>query len=104
VTEARIHRSHRVSPGIRLLAVASVALQLLSGCKTVEREPPTISLEQAKKVSATFEGQSFTPPPRTIDDIAGVLDDYELADPKAMERARSKVPRGSQTSRALVAR
>jgi CHAT domain-containing protein len=72
-----------------LLAVASVALQLLSGCKTVEREPPTISLEQAKKVSATFEGQSFTPPPRTIDDIAGVLDDYELADPKAMERARA---------------
>ncbi len=71
------------------MAAASVVLQLLSGCQSTEREPPAISLEQAKKVSATFEGQSFTPPPRTIDDIAGLIDDYELADPKAMERART---------------
>ena len=37
-------------------------------------EPPALSLEEAKKVTATFEGQSFVPPPKTIDDITAILD------------------------------
>jgi CHAT domain-containing protein len=70
--------------------IASVVLEMLSGCQTVEPEEPAISLEQAKKITATFEWQSFAPPPKTIDDIAVILDDHELADPKAVERAHAR--------------
>jgi CHAT domain-containing protein/tetratricopeptide (TPR) repeat protein len=72
------------------MVVVWVAVVLLSGCKTVESGPPAISLEQAKKVTATFEWQSFTPPPKSIDDITAILDDHQLVDPKAVERARAR--------------
>lgn len=54
-----------------LWAMAMMALPvLLAGCQT-ER---AVSLDEAKQISASFEGTSFTPPPRTISDITAVLD------------------------------
>ena len=65
--------------GSRLSAVLLSAV-LLAGCQT------TLSLEEAKQVTATFEGKGFVPPPRTITDITAILDEQAIADP--LESAR----------------
>ena len=52
----------------RLWLVLPVILMATS-CQTDGGKPPAISLEEARQVVATFEGQSFVPPPKTIDDI-----------------------------------
>ena len=36
--------------------------------------PPALSLAEAKKVTATFAGHSFVPPPKTITDVTAILD------------------------------
>ena len=57
-----------------------------------------VSLEEAKQITATFEGSTFTPPPRTIKDITAILDEQKLADPggavKAWAEATSEPPSG----------
>ena len=60
---------------------------LLAACQPTN---PSLSLDEAKKVTATFEGQSFVPPPRTIRDITAILDQQPLADPAAAEQLRQK--------------
>ena len=52
-------------------------------------QPPAVSLEEAKKVTPSFEDKYFVPPPRTIRDITAILDQEKLADPEAAERARA---------------
>ena len=42
-----------------------------------------VSLEEAKKITASFEGQSFVPPPRTITDVTAILDAQKRDDPIA---------------------
>ena len=49
-----------------------------------------MSIEEAKKVTATFSGAAFVPPPRTINDIMAILESQERADPAAAIRAREK--------------
>ena len=66
----------------RLTALLCLAA-LASGCQ------PTLSLEEAKQVTASFEGTAFVPPPRTISDITAILDQQPLADPEAAARARN---------------
>jgi len=49
---------------------------LVAGCQS------TVSLEEAKKVTASFEGKGFVAPPRTIKDITATLDQQSIADPE----------------------
>ena len=70
----------------RLLAVL-VPFLLISACQP--GGPPVLSLEEAKQVTASFEGTGFVPPPRTISDITAILDEQPLADPEAAAKARS---------------
>ena len=63
------------------LAVAG-GIVLLAACQS---GPPTLSLEEAKQVTATFEG-GFVPPPRTIKDITAILDQQTIADPEETAR------------------
>ncbi len=53
---------------------AAAFLSILLVATACQEEKPTVSLEQAKKITADFAQTSFTPPPRTIDDIAAVLE------------------------------
>ncbi len=52
-----------------LAAVVAVA----SSCAVAPSLPP-MEVEEAKKVTASFSGSAFVPPPRTIDDITAILD------------------------------
>ncbi len=71
----------------KLAVILTVVIApLLAAC---ESGPPAVSLEEAKKITATFEGSSFVPPPRTINDITAILDEQKLADPEAAEKARA---------------
>ena len=55
---------------------ASIFLLLLSGCQTAT---PTMSLDEAKKVTASAP-VVFVPPPRTIADLRTVLEPSLLGD------------------------
>ena len=68
-----------------IVFVAALPL-LLAGCQT-ER---TVSLKEAKKITAKFTGTTYVPPPRTISDITAVLDQYKVADPEAAAAAQAK--------------
>ena len=67
----------------RLSAVLLSAV-LLAGCQS------TLSLEEAKKVTASFEGKGFVAPPRTIKDITAILDKQTVADPEESDRLVAK--------------
>jgi tetratricopeptide (TPR) repeat protein len=65
----------------RLRAVASILAPFaLAACQPQQK---AVSLEEAKKVTASFEGQGFTPPPRTIADITAILDQQKPDPAKA---------------------
>ena len=67
------------------LGTAAILTGLVA-CESTGPQP--LSLEEAKQVTATFEGSSFTPPPRTINDITAILDEQPLADPEIVVKAR----------------
>ena len=48
---------------------------VIAACQTDQGggEKPTVSLSEAVKVTAKFEGQAFTPPPRKIEDVERML-------------------------------
>lgn len=52
---------------------AAVSLLALIGCQP-DGQRPVVSLDQARQITANFQGQGFQPPPRTISDIAAILD------------------------------
>ncbi len=70
----------------------------LASCQA---EKPTLSLEKAKQVTAKFESTSFTPPPRTIDDITAILD-AQKPDPEKITALKVKAsadpPRGASAA------
>ena len=82
---------HRV-PGctgpfrLRPMFVLAASL-LLAACQT------TVSLEEARRITASFEGTSFTPPPKTINDVIALLDQQKPADPEAVAKARETATR-----------
>ena len=53
----------------RSCIAAALGLLALAGCQTAA------TVEEAKKLEVVFEDQSFTPPPRHVDDIAALLRD-----------------------------
>lgn len=60
--------------------------------------PPALSIKEAKQVTTTFQGKTFTPPPRSIGDITAILDQQKLADPEKAARnkraASAPIPPG----------
>jgi hypothetical protein len=70
-------------------------LALMLGCLAAACQPQpqgpavpgTVSLEQAKQITADFGTAGFAPPPRTIADITAVLDQYQ---PDAQRLAAAK--------------
>ena len=72
-----------------------VAAVLLGSCQD---EKPAVSLDEAKRITAQFSGQSFVPPPRSISDITTVLDRHRADPAKAAAlhaTAEAKPPAGA---------
>ena len=63
-----------------------IGAALLVACQT--GGPPAVSLEEAKQITATFEG-AFTPPPRTISDISAMLDEAASTDSDIVNTLRA---------------
>jgi len=78
-----------------VVAAASIAVSL-AGCQRDGR--PVVSLQQARQIMVEFQGQGFLPPPRTISDIAAILDQQKPDPAKvavAVARADSQPPAGA---------
>ncbi len=80
-------------------SVGGVALAFgLVACSGSDK--PAVSLAEARQITAQFEAQGFTPPPRTISDIVAVLDS-EKPDPTKYGRytalADAQPPAGAST-------
>ena len=73
-----------VLPDRSRLSAVLLSAVLVAGCQT------SLSLEEAKKVTASFEGKGFVPPPRTIKDITAILDQQTIADPEESARLVAK--------------
>ncbi|MCA3263443.1 MAG: CHAT domain-containing protein [Telmatospirillum sp.] len=65
----------------------ALGLVLLAACDPDGK--PAVSLQQARQIAAEFQGQSFQPPPRTISDIAAILD-QQKPDPAKVAAALAK--------------
>jgi len=63
--------------------IAGVMLSAAVGCQS------TMSVEEAKKVTASFQGGAFVPPPRTISDITAILDQQKRDDPDGVARSKA---------------
>jgi len=57
---------------ITFATTAALALAL-----TACQQTPTVPLEEAKRVSAEFQGASLTAPPKSVKDITAILDEQE---------------------------
>ncbi len=83
---------------MRALLFAAVSVVALLGCNEGGQQRPVVSVDQARQVAASFQGQaSFTPPPRSIADIAAVLDQYKPDQAKieaSRKRADAEPPGG----------
>lgn len=74
----------RVMKVSRAVLLVFVSLLLIAACRS------TMSLEEAKKVTAEFAGNAFVPPPRSIHDITAILDEQKLDNPEAAAHARAR--------------
>jgi tetratricopeptide (TPR) repeat protein len=61
-----------------------------------------MSIEEAKKVTATFGGAAFVPPPRTINDITAILDQQKRTAPETARDLADAAPPTS-TDRGVLA-
>ena len=66
-------------------AAVAVAAALVAGCQGTFGATPTISLEEAKKVTAEFS-RDFVPPPRSIGDVLAKLKSYDPGEPSCENR------------------
>jgi CHAT domain-containing protein len=71
-----------VDPGTRPRSWTRLALTLLLGLLASACQS-AMSIEEAKKVTTTFRGARFVPPPRTINDLAARLDQQARPAPEA---------------------
>jgi CHAT domain-containing protein/ribosomal protein L17 len=71
------------------IMLAGIVLSLV-GCQD---ERPVVSIEEAKKITASFRDTSFTPPPRKIADVMALLEKEKRADPKAAQALREAARR-----------
>ena len=73
-----------------LVSIVFLFMFLVTGCVTPAEKggPRAVSLEEAKKITAILEGQEFTPPPRTINDITKIIAQERPQDLKTYQRAQ----------------
>ena len=81
--------SHKARHYLRKTSAALIAAMLLAACQT--DGGGSLSLDEAKKVTADFGGRSFTPPPRTVTDVTAILSKQARDDLEWVEEARKKV-------------
>ncbi len=74
-------------PAYRAAFALCLSTILLAACQ--EDGKPAVSLSQAVKTTAKFEGQSFTPPPRKIEDVRKMLAAASNKSFEAMARLRA---------------
>jgi CHAT domain-containing protein/tetratricopeptide (TPR) repeat protein len=74
---------------MKTIVRAALALGLISLSACTPDGKPAVSLQQARAIAAEFQGQSFQPPPRTISDIAAILD-QQRPDPAKVAAAVAK--------------
>ena len=81
--------SHKARHYLRKTSAALIAAMLLAACQP--DGGGSLSLDEAKKVTADFGGRSFTPPPRTVTDVTAILSKQARDDLEWVEEARKKV-------------
>ncbi|MBI3708204.1 MAG: hypothetical protein HY246_11080, partial [Proteobacteria bacterium] len=89
-------------PRVRRIAVLLAVGVLLSGqsgggCDGAQSTRPAISLEQARQVAVQIENSPFVAPPRTVEDVAAILDRQKPDPAKALElqkAADAAIPSG----------
>ena|SRR5450631_589835 len=60
---------------MRSSIIVAVSLLLLAACQSqAPRPPPSMSVAEAKTITAGFPNTGFVPPPRAITDITTILD------------------------------
>ena len=85
-----IRHARRVAITVAVLAF----LPTLYGCPA--DEPPALSLEEAKQITTTFQGSTFTAPPRSISDVTAILKEGAHAkSPEVVEARRMAKKRPS---------
>ena len=57
-----------------VIPVVIIAALTVTGCEQGS-QAPSLSLDEAKEVTAAFAGSDFTPPPRSIQDITAMFED-----------------------------
>jgi len=62
---------------LRCFYICVLASLFLTGCQTDRDGIKPVSIEEAKQISADFEGRSFVPPPRTISDVLSIIHQNE---------------------------
>ena len=78
------------NPIFRLASTALTGLLFLAACQTGTMGPPSVSLEEAKKLTASFEQPTFTPPPRTTEDVLATLERLQGKQTGGDSEARTK--------------
>jgi CHAT domain-containing protein len=107
MTERRRSPVRRLAPtlvvtGVRLAYLSRVLFigllpLAISACQQNARS--SVSLEQAREITAQFRGQGVVPPPRTINDITAILDQQKSDPNKTIalrEAADSTPPSGAE--------
>ena len=74
---------------VQRVAILLGLLPLLTACPPSGSAPPAVSLEDAKRITAEFEGPSFVPPPRTISDITSVLNEPDSKSATSLAQLRA---------------
>src|SRR5262245_56272050 len=69
---------------------ALIVILLVLGSLACQTATPTISLDEARKAPASFGEPGFTPPPRTIKDLAGLIDTGQQSNARRI--ADSSIP------------
>ena len=89
--------------GIRPTSYARFALLALVLSLLAPACQSAMSIEEAKKVTTSFGGTSFVPPPRTINDITSILDQQKRTAPEGVAREKADELPPSTTDRATLA-
>ncbi|MCG8545583.1 MAG: tetratricopeptide repeat protein, partial [Alphaproteobacteria bacterium] len=72
-------------------------LGLIAGACQTTTGPKSVSLDEAKKITAEFQGSSYTPPPRSTADVMALLD-------QKFEEQEATSSHERQAARALLAK
>src|SRR5262249_6712046 len=103
ITFPRISETSGVAMGIRPTSYARFAQLALVLSLLAPACQSAMSIEEAKKVTTSFGGTSFVPPPRTINDITSILDQQKRTAPEGVAREKADELPPSTIDRATLA-